>query len=78
MKTTADTSIKHSPHRIEAAAPELLAALQTVVRDVDDFQCGCTVRERDSGHKTDCSMPAILDALQGARAAIAKATGSTD
>lgn len=47
--------------RLIAAAPELLeAAMQA--------DCGCSVAERDSGHRPECWMPALA-------AAIAKATG---
>lgn len=57
-----DEDAKHA--RLFAAAPDLLEAAQAA-------DCACSVRERDSGHRTGCWMPAL-------QAAIAKATTPTE
>lgn len=45
-----------------AAAPELYAALDEAVQG-----CGCSLRERESGHRVDCYVPLALDAMAKAR-----------
>ena len=45
-----------------AAAPDLYAALESAVEG-----CGCTLRQRDSGHLVDCFAPAAIEALRKAR-----------
>ena len=49
--------------RLIAAAPDLLEAAKGA-------QCSCSIAERESGHLTDCWMPAL-------EAAIAKAEGKS-
>ena len=51
-------------------ARKMERALQIVVRDVVDWQCGCSLRERASGHRIDCNITPILAALQQARKAL--------
>lgn len=31
---------------------------------LDQMQCSCTVRERDSGHRTDCDMPQLKEIVR--------------
>ena len=69
----ADERIRFLTGQIEALEKknaELLAALETVLNEVDGLQCACTLSERDSGHLVDCNMPAIYVALDTARATI--------
>ncbi len=47
--------------RLIAAAPELLEACKVAVQC-----CPCSIRERESGHLTDCFAPAIQEAINKA------------
>jgi hypothetical protein len=49
--------------RLIAAAPEMLDALKRACED-----CGCTVKMRMSGHRTDCRAPEwaeLIDRAEG-------------
>lgn len=48
-----------------ARAERLAVALQGVVSDI---HCKCSVRERDSGHRVDCAVPALLEQIDAALA----------
>lgn len=50
--------IKPADKKLIKAAPELADALEAVRASA---QCGCTLREIDSGHRTDCRLPHWLD-----------------
>lgn len=45
-----------------AAAPELLEALEDAVR-----WCGCSLREKESGHCIDCFAPHALEVIAKAK-----------
>lgn len=42
------------------AAPEMLETLESV-------DCKCSVKERESGHLTDCFMPSVFEVIKKAR-----------
>lgn len=48
----------------QTAVDELLAA-------AEQAQCACTIRERDSGHLSDCWMPDLTFAIEKAKAGAA-------
>lgn len=61
-----------------AAAPQLRKELDLLVEIVGGgLNCACTIKQRDSGHHVDCSVPQIIDRLAEARAALAKARGAS-
>jgi hypothetical protein len=62
-----ETKIRHTP--------ELLEAARAIAEELDQFQCHCSASERLSGHRTDCRMPWVADALEKLNTAIAKAEG---
>lgn len=39
----------------------LLRLTQALIRNLRRFQCGCSLKERDSGHRIGCAMPDILE-----------------
>lgn len=51
----------------------LLEALQGTVDTIAGLNCDCSIAERASGHKTECGIPAAMEAVDKARAAIALA-----
>lgn len=62
-----ETWTKDEDAALIAAAPELADALEAVRASA---QCGCTLREAESGHRSDCWLPHWLrvaaDALRKA------------
>lgn len=50
---------------------ELRARLSAIISRFDNFQCSCDLRERNSGHLSDCHVPAMEDDIEQARALIA-------
>ena len=57
------------PGEAEANA-RLMVAARDLFEAAKDAQCSCSIAERESGHLTDCWMPAL-------EAAIAKAEGKS-
>ena len=51
--------------RLFAAAPELLDCMEEAVTN-----CGCSLREKDSGHKVGCFAPRALEAISKAKGVI--------
>lgn len=39
-------------------------AVELIEEGKDGVQCACSVRERDSGHRVDCGVPAVLTSLE--------------
>jgi hypothetical protein len=54
----------------KASPASLKTALENLLRELDQLDCSCTVRERCSGHRTDCNMPSVREAQQKSRALI--------
>jgi hypothetical protein len=58
--------------RLRESHAELLAALELIAGY--ELSCSCTIKERMSGHRIDCTAPEFHEMQAYARAAIAKAT----
>jgi len=47
-----------------AGANHVLARAEKLAEAASEVQCECTVKERESGHRVECAMPQLQEALR--------------
>jgi hypothetical protein len=60
QKQLQDDAVRNAPH--------IPFAARVLLRELENLECGCTLRERDSGHRTDCNMGAVREAAEKLKA----------
>lgn len=64
VEHSAYEDLKHNFEAVKKTCDNYWKAFTECYDALNEAQCNCTLQERDSGHKTDCWMPEVIEIIQ--------------